>query len=235
MRKEWKKAKLWMKMFLLLPVAYISAVRVRKKDFGLRFEVARQWAFILLRMTKTRLEIKGQENFPKEDGNLLVCNHQGSMDAFVLFGAIDVPFTAVGKVQGAKIPILGRWYKVMEMVLFDRDSAKDSIRMVRETAEVIKKGRNVLIFPEGTRSKRAEMGEFKAGALKPAFLAKCPIVPIALIDSYKVLDEPGGNRFIVGVSIGKPMLYDEYEGMTTQEVADRIKQQIQTMMDKKEG
>jgi len=235
MHKEWKKAKLWMKMLLLLPVAYISAVRVRKKDFGLRFEVARQWAFILLRMTKTRLEIKGQENFPKEEGNLLVCNHQGSMDAFVLFGAIDVPFTAVGKVQGAKIPILGRWYKVMEMVLFDRDSAKDSIRMVRETAEVMKKGRNVLIFPEGTRSKKAEMGEFKAGALKPAFLAKCPIVPIALIDSYKVLDAPGGNRFIVGVSVGKPMLYEEYGEMTTQEVADKIKQQIQAMMDKKEG
>jgi len=235
MHKEWKKAKLWMKMLLLLPVAYISAVRVRKKDFGLRFEVARQWAFILLRMTKTRLEIKGQENFPKEEGNLLVCNHQGSMDAFVLFGAIDVPFTAVGKVQGAKIPILGRWYKVMEMVLFDRDSAKDSIRMVRETAEVMKKGRNVLIFPEGTRSKKAEMGEFKAGALKPAFLAKCPIVPIALIDSFKVLDAPGGNRFIVGVSVGKPMLYEEYGEMTTQEVADKIKQQIQAMMDKKEG
>jgi len=235
MFKQWKKFKLWLKMSFFLPAAYISAVRVAKKDFGLRYEVARIWANMILRFTRTRLEIKGKENFPSEPGNLIVVNHQGSMDAFVLFSAIETPFSAVGKVEGAKIPFLGKWYKTMEMVLFDRDSAKDSLRMVKEAAKQLTEGRNVLIFPEGTRSKSATLGDFKAGALKPAFIAKKPIVPIALIDSYKVLDEPGGSRFVVGVVIGKPILYQEYEGKSTQEVTDQVKQIIQTMMDKKEG
>ena len=42
MFKQWKKFKLWLKMSFFLPAAYISAVRVAKKDFGLRYEVARK-------------------------------------------------------------------------------------------------------------------------------------------------------------------------------------------------
>lgn len=235
MSKQWKKIKLWFKMAILLPAAYISAVRVRKKDFALRYEVAKIWAFTVLRFTNTKLKVEGLENLPKQGGNLLVANHQGSLDAFIMFGALDVPFSAVGKVEGKKIPILGKWYSVMEMIYFDRDSIKDSLRMVKEAAECLKNGRNLLIFPEGTRSKSDIMGELKAGALKPAYIAQKPIIPIALIDAYKVLDAPGGNRFTVIVRIGKAMQYDEFAAQSTQMTMEIVKDRIQQLMDKKEG
>jgi 1-acyl-sn-glycerol-3-phosphate acyltransferase len=235
MSKQWKKIKLWFKFAFLLPTAYISAIRVRKKDFGLRFEVARIWAFTVLRMTNTKLKVEGLENLPKQGGHLLVGNHQGSLDAFVMFGALDIPFTAVGKIQGKKIPVLGKWYTVMDMIYFERDSVKDSLRMVKEAAEYLTKGRNILIFPEGTRSKSAELGEFKAGALKPAYIAQKPIIPIALIDAYKVLDAPGGHRFTVTVKIGKAIPFEEFGSLNTQETMTIVKEKISQMMAKKEG
>ncbi len=235
MSKQWKKIKLWLKMLILLPAAYISAIRVRKKDFTLRYEVARIWAFTVLRLTKTRLKIEGIENLPKTGGNLLISNHQGSLDAFIMFAALDVPFTAVGKVEGKKIPILGKWYTVMEMIYFDRNNVKDSLRMVKEAAQQLTNGRNILIFPEGTRSKSAELGEFKAGALKPAFIAQKPIIPIALIDAYKVLDAPGGHRFTVIARIGKALPYEEFATLNTQETLAIVKDRIAMMMEKKEG
>lgn len=235
MSKQWKKIKLWLKMFIMLPAAYISAVRVRKKDFGLRYEVARIWAFTVLRLTNTKLKVEGLENLPKEGGNLLVSNHQGSLDAFIMFAALDIPFSAVGKIEGKKIPIIGKWYTVMEMIYFDRNSIKDSLRMVKEAAACLNSGRNLLIFPEGTRAKSDQLGEFKAGALKPAYIAQKPIIPIALIDAYKVLDTPGGNRFTVTVKIGKMLTFEEYGAQSTQETIDIVKDRIQGMMDKKEG
>lgn len=235
MSKQWKKIELWFKMALLLPAAYISAVRVRKKDFGLRFEVAKIWAHTILKLTNTKLKIIGIENLPKEGSHLLVSNHQGSLDAFIMFGALDIPFQAVGKIEGKKIPILGKWYTTMEMIYFDRDSIKDSMRMIKEAAECLKGGRNLLIFPEGTRAKSAQMGEFKAGSLKPAYIAQKPIIPIALIDAYKVLDAPGGHRFTVTVKIGEMLTFEEFGSKSTQETIDVVKDRIQAMMDKKEG
>jgi 1-acyl-sn-glycerol-3-phosphate acyltransferase len=235
MSKQWKKIKLWLKMSILLPAAYISAVRVRKKDFELRYEVAKIWAFTVLKLAKTKLKVEGLENLPTQGGNLLVSNHQGSLDAFIMFGALDVPFSAVGKIEGKKIPVVGKWYTVMEMIYFDRDSIKDSLRMVRDGAECLKKGRNLLIFPEGTRAKSALLGEFKAGALKPAYIAQKSIIPIALIDAYKVLDAPGGHRFTVTVRIGKALPYEEFATLSSQEAIDIIQDRIQRMMDKKEG
>lgn len=235
MSKQWKKIKLWFKMALLLPAAYISAVRVRKKDFGLRYEVARIWAFTVLKLSNTKLKVEGIENLPKTGGNLLVANHQGSLDAFIMFAALDVPFSAVGKIEGKKIPILGKWYTAMEMIYFDRNSIKDSLRMVKEAAACLTSDRNLLIFPEGTRAKSAQMGEFKAGALKPAYIARKPIIPIALIDAYKVLDAPGGHRFTVIVKIGKALQYEEFGSHPTQETVDIVVERIQQLMDKKEG
>lgn len=235
MIKQWKKIKLWFKIILLIPAIYISAARVRKKDFELRFEVARIWAHTVLRLTNTKLKIEGIENLPKDGSHLLIANHQGSLDAFVMFGALDMPFRAVGKIEGKKIPILGKWYTTMEMIYFDRDSIKDSMRMIKEAAECLKGGCNLLIFPEGTRAKSAQLGEFKAGSLKPAYIAQKPIIPIALCDAYKVLDVPGGRRFTVTVKIGKMLTFEEFGSKSTQETIDIVKDRIQAMMDKKEG
>jgi 1-acyl-sn-glycerol-3-phosphate acyltransferase len=235
MSKQWKKIKLWFKMALLLPAAYISAVRVSKKDFGIRYETARFWAHTVMRLANTQLKIEGAENLPKEGSHLLVSNHQGSLDAFIMFGALDIPFQAVGKIEGKKIPILGKWYTTMDMIYFDRDSIKDSMRMIKEAAQCLKGGRNLLIFPEGTRAKSAQMGEFKAGSLKPAYIAQKPIIPIALIDAYKVLDAPGGNHFTVTVKIGEMLTYEEFGAKSTQETIDIVKDRIQAMMEKKEG
>ena len=53
----------------------------------------------------------------------------------------------------------------------------------------VKNGRNYLIFAEGTRSKHGNHPqEFKGGSFKAAMKAKCPIVPVALIDTYKAFD-----------------------------------------------
>jgi 1-acyl-sn-glycerol-3-phosphate acyltransferase len=123
----------------------------------------------------------------------------------------------------------------MEMIYFDRESIKDSMRMIKEAAECLKKDRNLLIFPEGTRAKSATLGEFKAGSLKPAYIAQKPIIPIALCDAYKVLDAPGGRRFTVTVKIGKMLTFEEFGSKSTQETIDIVKERIQTMMDKKEG
>ena len=95
-------------------------------------------------------------------------------------------------------------------------------------AEEVKKGRNFLIFAEGTRSKMGNrLLPFKGGTFKSAMKAKCPIVPCALIDSFKPFDENSIAPVTVKLIYLKPIYYEEYSAMKTPEIAEMVKHRIE--------
>jgi 1-acyl-sn-glycerol-3-phosphate acyltransferase len=92
----------------------------------------------------------------------------------------------------------------------------------------LKNGKNFVIFPEGTRSKNGNViGEFKGGSFKPATKNKCPIIPVALIDSFKPFDTNSIKPVTVQVHFMEPMLYEEYKDMKTVEIASIVQNRIQ--------
>ena len=228
MKKFW----LWIKMGLYLPAVYISAVQSRKQPFKVRFELAKAWSSMLIRMSKSKLVVENDNNIPLQDGMLFVVNHQGSLDGFVLLAASPVPISAVGKIESKKIPFMNVWYKNMDVIMFDRGSVKDSIAMVHKLTDRLNLGHNMVIFPEGTRSYGNTMGEFKAGSLKAAIVAKVPIVPVALIDSYKALDDPKAKKVIIKVRYLQPIHYEEYQSLTIQQLADEVRSRIQEQLER---
>jgi 1-acyl-sn-glycerol-3-phosphate acyltransferase len=228
MKKFW----LWVKMGLYLPAVYISAIQSRKQPFKVRFELAKAWSSMLIRMSNSKLVVEGEQNIPLQDGMLFVVNHQGSLDGFVLLAASPVPISAVGKIESKKIPFMNVWYKNMDVIMFDRSSVKDSLAMVKKLTERLSMGHNMVIFPEGTRSYGNTMGEFKAGSLKAAINAKVPVVPVALIDSYKALDDPKAKKVIIKARYLQPIHHEEYQSLTIQQFADEVRIRIQTELEK---
>ncbi len=227
-----KKVWLWIKMSLYLPAVYISALQSRKQPFKVRFELAKAWSVMIIKMTKSKLMVEGVNNIPLKDGMLFVVNHQGSLDGFVLLAASPVLISAVGKIESNKIPFMNVWYNNLDVILFDRSSVKDSVAMVQKLTQRLERGHNMVIFPEGTRSYGNVMGEFKAGALKGAINAKVPIVPVALIDSFKALDDPKAKRVTIKVRYLQPIHHEEYQPMTIQQLADEVRSRIQTQLEK---
>ena len=99
-------------------------------------------------------------------------------------------------------------------------------------SEEVKKGRNYLIFAEGTRSKQGNrIGEFIGGSFKAATKAKCPIVPVALLDSFKPFDTNTITPVIVQVHFLKPLEYEVYKEMKTTEIAALVHDEIQKTID----
>ncbi|MBV1708936.1 MAG: 1-acyl-sn-glycerol-3-phosphate acyltransferase [Erysipelothrix sp.] len=228
MKKFW----LWVKMSLYLPAVYISAIQSRKQPFKVRFELAKAWSSMLIRMSNSKLVVEGEQNIPLQDGMLFVVNHQGSLDGFVLLAASPVPISAVGKIESEKIPFMNVWYRNMDVIMFDRGSVKDSLAMVKKLTERLSMGHNMVIFPEGTRSYGNTMGEFKAGSLKAAINAKVPVVPVALIDSYKALDDPKAKKVVIKARYLQPIHHEEYQSLTIQQFADEVRIRIQTELEK---
>ena len=172
--------------------------------------------------------VTGQENIPQENGFILYSNHQGMFDVLSIAATCDNPLGVVFKKELAEIPFLKQIVACTRSFAMDREDIKQSMQVILAVTKEVQAGRNYLIFPEGTRSKNGNhLLEFHGGSFKCALKAKCPIVPIALVDNYKVLDQKGCAPVKVQIHYLPPIMYEEYAGMNTQEVAAMVRSRIE--------
>jgi 1-acyl-sn-glycerol-3-phosphate acyltransferase len=178
------------------------------------------------------LTVTGQDKLPKENGFILYGNHQGMFDVVALVATFPRILGAVFKKELANIPFLKQVIACTKSFAMDREDVRQSLTVIQKVTEEVKLGRNYLIFPEGTRSKKGNvMGEFHGGSFRCAVKAKCPIVPVAFIDSFKVLDQKGCKKVGVQIHFLEPISFEEYGHLKTVEVAQLVKDRIQQAID----
>ena len=172
--------------------------------------------------------ILGEENLPKEDGFIMYPNHQGMFDVLMMFASLTRPLAFVIKKEASKTILLKQIIEATGSKPMDRKDLRQSIRVINEVTDDVKNGKNYVICAEGTRSKQGnKLLDFKGGSFKAAINAKCPIVPCALIDSYRPFDEKGIKPIRVVLIYLKPMEYEEYKDMKSQDIAIEVKSRIE--------
>ena len=177
----------------------------------------------------------GLENLPKESGYIMYPNHQGLFDVMGLVYLDPSPFGVVIKKETYDIFLLRKLVQTLGGLFMDRNDIKQGLQVINEMANQVKSGRNFLIFPEGTRSRNGNhVGEFKSGSFKAATKARCPIVPIAIIDSYLPFDTNSIRHVDVQLHFLPPIPYEEYKGMKTTEIADMVKSRIEKVIEENE-
>ena len=181
---------------------------------------------------KIKVQVIGTENIPKEDGFMFFPNHQGLYDVLAILESCERPFAFVIKKEASNIILLKQIIGAIGSISIDRDDLRQSMQVINQTAEEVKKGRNFLIFAEGTRSKQGNKpGTFKGGSFKSATKAKCPIVPVALIDCFRPFDEKSTKPVTVKVVYLKPIPYEEYKDMKTVDIAEMVKSRIEKVIE----
>ena len=178
------------------------------------------------------LQVFGQEHIPQENGFLMCGNHQGLFDVVALVATYGGPLSCVFKKELGNVPLLKQIIACTKSFSMDREDVRQSLGVIQAVTKELQAGRNYLIFPEGTRSRNGNvMGEFHGGSFRCAVKAKCPIVPMAFIDSYKVLDQKGSKPVSMQIHYLKPIAYEEYKDLKTVELAALVKERIQQTID----
>lgn len=193
-------------------------------------EMYRHIQYILKRAVRggnIDLQVSGTENIPKEGGFMLYANHQGMFDVLAVAATCDIPVGAVLKKELYDIPFLHQVAICTRSFPMDREDVRQSLTVIQSVIREVKAGRNYLIFPEGTRSRNGnQMGQFHSGSFRCATRSKCPIVPVALVDSFKVLDQKGSKPVTVQIHHLKPICWEEYGNLKTTELAALVKERI---------
>ena len=144
------------------------------------YAIARMWVWIYFRL-RYRLRVHNKHNLPKFKGNFIVaCNHQSYADPPAIASVIRGRFAFMAKQElfqgNVFFALLIRALGAFPVVRGARDGSAIDV-----SVEKLKKGRILVIFPEGTRSKDGTIGKAKSGVALIAAMARVPILPVCIV------------------------------------------------------
>ncbi len=145
------------------------------------------WAKATCLITPIKAFVKGKENIEKKTSYVIVANHQTLWDIFLLYGYLPKEFRWLMKKELRSVPFIGYASEKVGHIFIDRSSPRAAIDSLDEAKKRLVNGISVLIFPEGTRSGQKEMRRFKKGAFKLAFDLELDILPVTIVNSYKIM------------------------------------------------
>ncbi len=185
------------------------------------------------RRGRVKVVTVGVDNLPKTNGFILFPNHQGLFDMLALIESCPRPLGVVIKKEATEWVLVKQVVRLLGGIPMDRSDIRSSMEIIKEMASQVKKGRNFVIFPEGTRSRKGnEILAFKAGTFKSAVKAGCPIIPVALINSFRPFDISSIKKERVQVHFLKAIYPEQYMGLKTVEIADLVHNKIQEEINK---
>ncbi len=157
-----------------------------EKFYPQYFKCARIWAKCIVYGMGFIPKKKSSANLVKGESYMFVANHTSIIDIMLMLTVIDHPFVFVGKVELARIPLFGYFYR-RTCILVDRKSQKSRFLVFEEAQRRLKQGNSICIFPEGgvPEDKNLELTVFKEGAFRLAIDHGIPIVPITFHDNKK--------------------------------------------------
>lgn len=146
------------------------------------------WADSLLKLAGVRVTVSGTENVPNGPV-VFVCNHQGNFDIPIVITSLPRVCGILAKKELTKLPLVRTWMTLMGCIFIDRKNPRQSVMALNEAIRWVEAGNQMVVFPEGTRSKGSEMREFKAGAFKIALKTGAPVVPVCIEGSYRIMEQ----------------------------------------------
>lgn len=162
-------------------------------------KITTKWAKFVMKLAGAKITVIGEENLPKDQTVLFVANHQSNFDIPLLMSSINVPKGFIAKKELEKWPMISTWMKYIKCIFMDRSNLRKSAEAIVEGTKLLRGGYSMVIFPEGTRSKGGPIGDFKAGSFKLATKSKCPIVPVTIDGTYKLLE--ANNNWIKSADV----------------------------------
>lgn len=127
----------------------------------------------------TRLEVRGRDNLP-DGAALIAAKHQSAWDTFGLVPLTRDP-ALIMKEELLALPLYGWFSRKFEMIPIRRELGPRALRqMAREAVKRVEQGRDVVIFPEGTRRLPGAPPAYKPGVVLLYEAMGCPCVPVAL-------------------------------------------------------
>jgi 1-acyl-sn-glycerol-3-phosphate acyltransferase len=151
-----------------------------------------------LSIAGVRVAVEGLEQIDRDATYIFMCNHVSNLDPPILIPKLPRRTSVLVKKELFQIPILGRAMLMADLVPVDRRNREAAVNSMREAEQVMARGLNMTVFPEGTRSRDGRLLPFKKGPFYLAMDSGIPIVPVTILGS-ELLMPKGSSTIHAGV------------------------------------
>jgi 1-acyl-sn-glycerol-3-phosphate acyltransferase len=212
------------------PIGMALAIAFRWKNL---LYVLGHWGVALgMSLTGIRARVVGRENIPIDRAVVFCSNHQSNIDPPILFQTLHPRLHVLFKRELTRLPLLGRAFQIGGFVPIDRINREQSMDAIEQASASLRRGNSFLTFPEGTRSRTAELLPFKRGPFLMALKAQVPVIPVAIQGADASMRK--GSRIVrptaVSVRIGEPI---ETRGMDINEreqLSDIVRARVEQLL-----
>ena len=230
----------WRTVFFLIPaiavytivlgtVSILSTLVDPGGDFGHR--CARAWAWLILKTTGVRVDVRGLERLDRSRSYVFAANHQSIYDIPVVFASLPVQLRIIAKDSLGSFPFLGWHLRRTGHLLVDRKNPGAGI--LKKMSRLISGARSLIVFPEGTRSVDGAVARFKGGIFLLAIDSNLPVVPVSIARSRFVMLKgrlmtcPGD----VTITIHDPISTDGITRAQARDFAERVREVVREDVD----
>ncbi len=190
------------------------------------------WGPGLLWLAGAKLHVHGSSDLPKGAPCIYYANHQSLYDIPALCPALPQALYFVAKKEILKVPVFGWGMWAIGMVFVDRSNPDRARISMQKAVKAIQKGKHILAFPEGTRSRSGELQGFKKGIIHVAKNGQIPMVPIAIVGSKEVLGHDGKLRKgVIHVRIGTSISAEQIGSMNIRELNDMAHRKLAELIE----
>jgi 1-acyl-sn-glycerol-3-phosphate acyltransferase len=141
-----------------------------------------------VRAAGIRIEVSGLENVPVGRPCIFMCNHVSNLDPPAVLPVLPGQSSVFLKKELMGIPILGRAMRMGHFIPVERGGRRDAAQAsVQAAGEALRGGLNILVFPEGTRSKDGRLSTFKKGPFFLAMETLAPVVPMTISGTERMM------------------------------------------------
>jgi len=190
----------------------------------------RSYLHFFLKALFIKVEVSGLENIDPNKTYVFMANHVSMYDIPLLLGSIPVDFYGIQAAHHFKVPIFGHVLKAYGNIPIDRSNARASYRTIQGAVEHLKSGKNIMILPEGTRSRKPTMGPFKKLPFVMVKRAEVNILPFAFSGLWAInnttskMIRPGR----VHVHFGEAISDEVVKNSTEEELMKLTRERIQS-------
>ncbi len=182
-------------LLIVSPIAMVLSWIAR--DTSIIYSLARFCIRAAGLIAGVRVRVKGLDRIGPEGAFLFLSNHQGNCDAPALAHAVPRDWRALIKQEVMRLPALSMILRKVQFVPIDRKDPNQARAAIDRGAVLLRDGLSFLAFPEGTRSRDGNLGQFKKGVFIMALKSKKPIIPVSIVNSSQI-QPPGSYRIRPG-------------------------------------
>lgn len=236
-RGLWLAYGLWFYFWLVLLTGILGIIALvfsfLEPEGRLGRRMGRLWSRLLFKILPVTITVEGLEHLQPGQTYVFAANHRSQFDIFVLLATLPGDFGWVAKKSLFYIPIFGQAMGRLGNISIDRENLQEAIRSLNHAAEMVKRGRSLVVFPEGTRATSRELLPFKKGVFIMALKAGKPIVPISISGTLAI--QPRGSLHIrpgpVKVVISPPIHPQDFRNRPKEELMAAVYQAIAAHFD----